>query len=106
MTSLLLIASTGAQSVVSTIPAPGPESRGLAWDGEYLWVVDAGVDSIFKVDPVDGRVVHSFYYYTDFWYGGLTWSADGNLWQANGAAIYLLIPSTGDIKYVLPCPGG
>jgi hypothetical protein len=94
------------QSVVRSIPAPGPESRGLAWDGNSLWLVDSEVGMIYQVDPVDGTVLHSFEYYTDFRYGGLTWSADGNLWQANGAAIYLLEPTTGDIKYVLPCPGG
>ncbi len=94
------------QAIVRSIPAPGPEPRGLAWDGNALWVADAELDSVFRVDPVDGTVLHSFYFYTDFWYGGLTWSIDDNLWLSNGASIYLLMPSTGDVKYVLPCPGG
>ena len=55
---------------------------------------------------MDGSVLHSFYYYLDSSYGGMTWNTDGNLWFSGGAAIYLLAPSTGDIKYVLPCPGG
>ena len=100
------VAPALAQTVVHSIPAPGPESRGLAWDGTSLWVADAELDSVFQVNPADGRVLHSFYYYLDASYGGMTWGEDGNLWLSDGAAIYLLVPSSGSIKYVLPCPGG
>ena len=101
-----LISSLGGQTIDRSIPTPGPESRGLAWDGKNLWVADSELDSVFQVDPMDGSVLHSFYYYLDSSYGGMTWNTDGNLWFSGGAAIYPLAPSTGDIKYVLPCPGG
>ena len=46
--------------IVSTIPAPGPNPHGVAWDGSYLWVGDAETDSIYKVNPEDGSVILSF----------------------------------------------
>jgi hypothetical protein len=33
--------------------APGPFTRGLAWDGEYLWAVDSQVDKLFCLTARD-----------------------------------------------------
>jgi len=32
----------------------------LAWDGNYLWVVDDSTDMIYKLDPSTGKVLLSF----------------------------------------------
>jgi outer membrane protein assembly factor BamB len=106
--ALLVILHAGAsgQEIVRAFPAPGPLSRGLTWDGEHVWAVDAEVDSIFKVDPQNGAVVHSIYFETFDPFGGLTLSEDGNLWLSNGPTIYLLDSGTGDMITNFGCPGG
>jgi DNA-binding beta-propeller fold protein YncE len=102
----ILGAGVSAQEIARAFPAPGPLSRGMTWDGEYLWVVDAEVDSIFQVDPQNGAVVHSIFFETFDPFGGLTVSEDGNLWLSNGPTIYLLDSGTGDMITNFGCPGG
>ena len=49
---------TGALEVVSRFSSPGPEPRGLAWDGRYLWCADAsGEGTLYKIDPSSGSAV-------------------------------------------------
>lgn len=80
-------ASLPAGEIVSQFPAPGPSPRGLAWDGEYLWVGDDSTVTIYKVDPVNGRVVSSFKA-TGTELRGLAWDGE-DLWQADNAAMKL-----------------
>jgi DNA-binding beta-propeller fold protein YncE len=94
-----------SQTVVDSLPAPGSQTRGLAWDGTHLWNADAN-DTVYQIDPSTGAVVSSFYFVIDAAYGGITWSQDDNLWIANGNYIYKVNPTTGDIVYDFHCPGG
>jgi hypothetical protein len=101
-----IVAPVTGQAVVRSFEAPGPESRGLAWDGQFLWCVDAEVDSIFKIDPADGTILTAHYFYVNYGYGGLTWGQNGTLWLANGSTIYRISSETGQIEYNMSCPGG
>ena len=46
--------------VLRSIPAPGPQPRGLAWDGTRLWINDFSRRQIFALDPVSGKVLRQF----------------------------------------------
>jgi PKD repeat protein len=49
---------TGQIEVVSQFRSPGPNPRGLAWDGRYLWCADAsGEGTLYKIDPSSGSAV-------------------------------------------------
>jgi len=95
-----------AQEIIREFDAPGRQSRGLAWDGSYLWCSDSGTDRIYKVDPESGDTLFSFYFdmYSEF--GGLTWDTDETLWIANGKYLYKLDPTTGEEVGSFHCPGG
>jgi DNA-binding beta-propeller fold protein YncE len=95
-----------AQEVISSFPAPAGESRGLAWDGEYLWCADAGTDSVYQLDISDGDVVSSFPFVIDSDFGGLAWSADTSIWIANGSQINMVNPADGNTLSGFTCPGG
>ena len=95
----------GTQTVVDSFPSPGNQTRGLAWDGSFLWNADAE-DTVYRIDPSTGEVVSSFYFPIDSAYGGITWGLDNSLWIANGRIIYKVNPTTGDILYSFECPGG
>lgn len=103
--SILLVAVVSAdpQTIVDSFPAPGSESRGLAWDGEYLWCADAGVDSVYKLDPLNGNILSSFPFSMDSSYGGITWSDDDNMWIANGSYVYKVDPNTGQSLFNFHC---
>lgn len=45
--------------IVDTIDTPGHVPRDLAWDGQYLWLTDAGTNRIYKLNPSTGEVVVS-----------------------------------------------
>jgi DNA-binding beta-propeller fold protein YncE len=98
---------SGAQHIVQEFNAPGTESRGLAWDGQYLWCADAAKDSIYKIDPTTGQVIHSIYFDLDFTYGGgIVWSDDAALWVTRWQYFRKLDPSTGQEITNFHCPGG
>lgn len=98
--------STQAQGIIDSLPSPGREPRGLAWDGEYLWCADAGTDSVYKLDISNGTVISSFPFSIESNYGGITWSDDNNMWIANGSYIYKVNPANGDVLYSFSCPCG
>ena len=99
-----------SQQIVSELSAPGPEARGLAWDGDYLWCADASTDKIYKLDPQDGSVVSSINFALDINFGGITWSPDGYLWvsdfRSNQSYYYKIDPVTAAIRTSFHCPGG
>ena len=66
--------------IVNTIPAPTPDTRDLAFDGEYLWTGASTSYLLFKLSPVDGTILKTIPT-TIFKPYGLTF--DGNyLWIA------------------------
>ena len=107
--SLLIILpiSSFAQHILKELDAPGPESRGLAWDGQYLWCADALKDSIFKIDPASGQVIHAIHFDLNSSYGGgITWSGDGAIWVTRVQYFYKLDATTGQELTNFHCPGG
>lgn len=50
----------GAQKVVRSLSAPGPQPTGIAWDGSALWVADAENLKIYKLNPVTGKPIDLF----------------------------------------------
>jgi len=104
--SAVLAVTVKGQTIVDSFPSPGSEPRGLAWDGEYLWCSDAGIDSVYKLDTFTGDIASDFSFniYDD--YGGITWSIDSTIWLANGSYVYEIDPSTGKTIHSFSCPGG
>jgi hypothetical protein len=102
----LLAVPGWTQSLVDSFPSPGREPRGLAWDGQHLWCADAEADSVYQLDSSTGAIVSGFPFSIDYAFGGISWGDSGDIWIANGDFIYRVIPSTGEIAYSFPCPGG
>ena len=95
------------QGILRQIDAPGPNARGLAWDGQYLWCADAVKDSIFKIDPATGQVMHSIYFDVNGTFGGgLTWNGDGSIWITRMWYFRRLDASTGEELANFYCPCG
>jgi len=98
--------SVKGQQILNSFPSPGNGSRGLAWDGEYLWCADASTDSVYKLNPSSGAVISSFPFSIASGYGGLTWGKDSTIWIANGYWMSQVNPSTGNTISQFHCPGG
>jgi hypothetical protein len=97
---------SAAQHIVMSFDAPGPESRGLAWDGQYLYCADAELDSIFKIHPATGQILHSIPFDLEYTYGsGITWSGDGALWVTRFQYFYKLHAESGAEMANFHCPG-
>jgi hypothetical protein len=61
-----------------TVPSPGYNPSGLAWDGENLWVADMSASYIFMLDPINGDVL-AYYYSPGYYPSDLAWD-NGYLW--------------------------
>ncbi len=83
--------------VIRTIPAPGPNSEGLTWDGANLWCSDISNDSIYKLDTLNGSVQFSFASASDM-VEGLAWDG-AYLWGSDNASdvIFKYDPANGNI---------
>lgn len=104
----LIPISVRAQDIVKEFDAPGPESRGLAWDGTYLWCADAELDSIFKIDPATGQEIHAIPFVRNFEFsrgGGITWSGEDALWVTHRQYFYKLNSTNGQETANFHCPG-
>lgn len=93
------------QAVIKSIPAPGLDSRGLAWDGSHIWIADSRMDSVYQILVENGSVTSKFYFDILEDYGGLAWAEDSTLWLANGDSIFNLDPLTGHILKGFMAPG-
>jgi hypothetical protein len=87
--------------IVSTIPTPGPSPKGLAWDGSHLWVADDSTDTIYRINPADGRIVSTIPSP-----GGRPWGIawDGShIWVAENEkkSLFKLNPATGEIVHTI-----
>jgi streptogramin lyase len=85
----------------ASIPAPGRNLCGLAWDGSHLWHADAGTSLLYCLDPQSGTVMRTLEVRdvrtcTDY--------ADGMLWQIAGRPKTLceLDPETGAVRRAIP----
>ena len=93
----LLVAAPAAAApvgkVLGSIPAPGPCTTGLTWDGKHLWAADHKTDTLYKLDPKTGKVLDRMPS-PGFRPAGLAW--DGKrLWNADPVAknIYRMDPA-------------
>jgi glutamine cyclotransferase len=68
---------------LESVPAPGPQPCGIAWDGTTLWISDENEKKLFRIDPLSGRVKYSFRY--EGIPAGMAWDGK-NLWQADSSA--------------------
>lgn len=88
-------------TILKSIPSPGPNPQGLAYDGENLWVADRDDRKIFKVDPKTGNVLFSISF--DGELAGTAWDGK-HIWQADRTSrtISRIDPETGSIDVSLP----
>lgn len=47
-------------SIDRILDAPGNEVTGLAWSSGYLWAVDEGSSSVYRLNPQTGDMMDSF----------------------------------------------
>jgi streptogramin lyase len=95
------------QSIVEVLDAPGPESRGLAWDGQYLWCADSDDDMIYKLDPQTGEAMDALLFtISGTGGGGITWSGDGAVWVTRGSFFHKIDAVSGGEVTSFHCPGG
>src|ERR671934_1387157 len=85
----------------ASIPAPGRNLCGLAWDGSHLWHADAGTSLLYCLDPQSGTVMRTLEVRdvrtcTDY--------AGGMLWQIAGRPKTLceLDPELGAVRRAIP----
>ena len=79
--TLPVFVSSGEVKVIESFSSPGPDPRGLAWDGKYLWCADVDKETIYKINPDNGQVVSSFpspgvYPLGLAWDGSYLWNID------------------------------
>ncbi|MBN1858913.1 PKD domain-containing protein [Candidatus Bipolaricaulota bacterium] len=48
------------EGTVATLPGPGSDPAGIAYDGAFLWVGDVTTQLVYKVRSTDGAVLDSF----------------------------------------------
>ena len=93
--------------VMSTIPAPGAGSSGMAWAEGMLWVGEYRARKIHQVDPETGKVLRSIQ--SDRFVTGITWM-DGELWhatwEADEADLRHIDPASGDVLEKVDMPSG
>jgi len=68
-------------TILGSIPAPGPCTTGLTWDGKHLWAADHKTDTLYKLDRKGGKVLARLpspgYRPTGLaWDGKRLWNAD------------------------------
>jgi len=52
-----ICATTG--DIVKAFPTPGTCPTGLAWDGQYLWLADLKTDTLYAINPDNGKVMRT-----------------------------------------------
>jgi PKD repeat protein len=89
---------------IQSIPTPGDDPQGLAWDGTSLWNVDATELKLFRLDPETGLIRESFTLEVDL-PTGLAWDGQ-NLWLLDsGALLIYKLDRKGKIKGKIAAPG-
>ena len=98
---------------INSFPTPDGATRGLAYDGTYLWSADNGDDPnsqngpmLYKLDPNTGAIIAS-YPHPGKYPNGLAWDGQ-HLWHSDHGTglIYKLDPSTASVLDSFPAPGG
>lgn len=97
-----------AGDIIRSIPAPGSDTVGLAWDGKHLWDMDDYYKgpSLYRLEVVDGAVLRSYSPPAEN-PKGLAY--DGQvLWNVDFITdrIYRIDPLTGAVLGSIPAPTG
>jgi len=91
--------------VERTLSGPVAQPGGLAWDGKYLWIADAGEKKLHQIDPNDGTTIITIPAPTGN-PGPLAF--DGRyLWVADRYRdeIYMVTTDRGDVLITFNAPG-
>lgn len=59
-TAILTLTGEGRAApgdVINVFPTPSSCPTGLTWDGRYLWLADLKSDSLYAIDPQNGKVM-------------------------------------------------
>jgi YVTN family beta-propeller protein len=90
--------------VLGSIPAPGPCTTGLAWDGTRLWVADHKTDTLYAVDPASGKVLRTIPS-PGYRPAGLAWDGQ-RLWNADPVErkLYRLDTARGLVDHTVDAP--
>ncbi len=93
--------------ILSTIPAPGGGSSGLAWAEGTLWVGQYQDRKIHQIDPDTGAVLRTIE--SSRFVTGVTW-VDGELWhgtwEGEESDLRRIDPATGEVLTRLTMPEG
>jgi len=93
--------------VLSTMPAPGDGSSGLAWAEGSLWIGQHRARKIHQIDPETGAILRTIE--SNRFVTGVTW-VDGELWhatwEADKADVRHVDPHTGEVLDCLDMPDG
>ena len=84
--------SPGDGTVLESLPSPGHHPAGLAWDGSWLWQLDADARQLLRLEVEEGKVSRkvpspAFYPTGLAWDGFHFWSADattGRIYRIKG----------------------
>jgi len=93
--------------LLTALTAPMEVPGDLAWDGEALWVVDIAGEYIYRVSPVDGRVLSQVRLPgLGVLALGVTWDGEA-LWAVLplDGRLYRLDPRDGRVLAQVPLPG-
>ncbi|MEZ5082249.1 MAG: hypothetical protein R2750_02165 [Bacteroidales bacterium] len=66
---------SGEWIVKHQINSPTNNSYGLAWDGNFLWL-SGSLNTIYKIDPVDGEVITQFQINIQSYVEDLAWDGE------------------------------
>ncbi len=88
--------TTAGIALLRTVPSPGTQACGLAWDGEAFWYFDLKVKTLFRV-AMDGKVIKTH----ELGCGCCDTAFDGrNIWQAEPDQRMILVIDPGSGKVV------
>lgn len=97
----LIVLEPGA---IPSIPTPGDDPQGLAWDGESLWNVDATELKLFRLDPQSGLIRESLALKADF-PTGLAWDGT-SFWLLDSSELLIYkLDRKGKVKGQIQAPG-
>ena len=85
---------------------PGPQPNGLQAAPDGIWVIDQVDNRVYRLDPADGRALHSFPTRAQH-SSGITLDPYGGVWVAStfGFDVIRYDPSTGAELSSFPTPG-
>ncbi len=72
-------------SIISEITTPGPNIKGMVYDGIFLWVCDKDLRTIFRIFPENNTIVQE-YQFQQINPNGICYDDDGYLWITDSSS--------------------